>query len=261
MIKALGVKKRTKQEDWLRVYDNIDRYISKAEVDDRVQAKVEEIKSATNGKDCAIAWSGGKDSLVVQRLAEMAGITKGVYAYTGLEYPAFMAWVARHIPKDVQPIYTGHDLDWLKEHPQYLFPKNSNLHGRWYGMVQQKTVREYFHKWGFDMMLYGRRRADGNHTPKGIYTNGKGVTIYNCIAEWEHELVLGFIKYYRVPLPPIYQWENGFIEGTHSWNARNPQDKKDATAWAEIYRIDKNIVKAAARHFESAKDYLQEVEG
>lgn len=257
MITVLGRKKNTSNEKWQEVFRDIEKYISKAEVDRCVERKVKEIRAATKGKKCAIAWSGGKDSVAVERLANMAGISKGVFVHTDVEYPAFMDWVEKHKPKDIQAVNSGHNLQWIKKHPQFLFPKTTALHSRWYGMVQQSTVRKYYHENELDLILYGRRRADGNHVPQPIYTNGKGITIYNCIAEWEHELLLGFIHYYQIPLPPIYEWENGFVEGTHSWTARNPHDKKDATAWAEIYRIDPDIVTNAAIHFDSAKDFLR----
>lgn len=257
MKTVLGRKKSTTNDTWHKVFQNIEYYISKDEVDARVQAKVREIKRATQGKKCAIAWSGGKDSLVVERLANMAGISRGVFVHTDVEYPEFMRWVAKHKARDIQAVNSGHDIQWIKEHPQFLFPKTTALHSRWYGMVQQANVRRYYKQNNLDLILYGRRRADGNHVPQPIYTNGKGITIYNCIAEWEHELLLGFIHYYKIPMPPIYDWENGFVEGTHSWTARNPTDKQDRTAWAEIYRIDPSIVINAAEHLESAKLYLK----
>lgn len=258
MKTVLGRKKNTTNDKWREVFKDIEKYISKEEVDIHVKAKVAEISSLTAGKNCAIAWSGGKDSLVVERLANMAGIKKGVFAHTSVEYPAFMQWVAEHKAKEIEAINSGHSIEWIKKHPQFLFPKTTALHSRWYGIVQQATVRKYYKQNNLDLILYGRRKADGNFVPEPIYTNGKGVTIYNCIAEWPHELLLGFIHYYNIPLPPIYDWENGFVEGTHSWCARNPEDKKDMTAWKEIYNIDPSIVENAANHFESAKQFLKE---
>lgn len=262
MKNVLGRKKNTTNQQWQEVFQDIKKYISKKEVDEQVKKKVKEIKAETKGKKCAIAWSGGKDSLVVERLANMAGIKKGVFAHTEVEYPAFMQWVEENKAQDIEAINTGHSIEWIKNNPQFLFPKTTALHSRWYGIVQQAAVRKYYHENNLDMILYGRRRADGNNVKstdgKYIYTNGKGVTIYNCIAEWEHELLLGFLYYYKIPLPPFYEWENGFVEGTHSWTARNPIDKQDSTAWKEIYRIDPNIVLNAANHFDSAKQFLKE---
>ena len=255
---VLGRKKSTTNEEWKKVFQNIENYISKEEVDEYVKIKVDEIKKAIKGKKCAIAWSGGKDSLAVERLANMAGITKGVFVHTDVEYPAFMQWVSENKSKDIQAVNSGHSIEWIKNNQQFLFPKTTALHSRWYGIVQQATVRKYYKQNNLDLILYGRRRADGNYVPKPIYTNGKGITIYNCIAEWPHELLFGFLHYYKIPLPPIYDWENGFVEGTHSWTARNPADKSDMTAWAEIYRIDPNIVINAANHFDSAKQFLKE---
>lgn len=259
---VLGKKKHVTNEAWSHVFHNIKQYVSKDEVDDFAGRKIEEIRAAVKGKKCAIAWSAGKDSLAVEWLANQAGVTRGVFAHTSLEYPAFMEWVRKHKHEDIVALNSGHDIRWLVKHQQFLFPKTTDLHSRWYSMVQQNTVRKYAQAENIDLMLYGRRIADGNQVKKQngqyIYTNGKGVTIYNCIAEWPHELLFGLIYYNNIPLPPIYEWENGFVEGTHSWNARNPKDKSDRTAWREIYAIDKSIVEAAAFYFESAKTFLRE---
>lgn len=257
MIKALGHKHSTTNKQWVEVFQNIEKYITKAEVDNRVMLTIAEIKKVTRGKKCAIAWSGGKDSLVVGYLAGQAGITQGVFAHTDLEYPAFMEWVDRHKPDEIEAVNSGHDIDWVKRHPQFLFPKTAALHGRWYSMVQQATVNRYFHRESLDLVLMGRRRSDGNCVRKNIYTNANNVTIYNCIADWENELILGFLHYYNIPIPPIYFWENGFIEGTHPWSTRNPVDRSDMTAWQEIFNIDSSVVLNAALHFDSAKQFLK----
>ena len=71
------------------------------------------------------------------------------------------------------------------------------------------------------MLLLGRRRADGNYTGKdGLYTNGQGVTRFSPLYDWPHEYILAYIHYHQLALPPIYQWQDGFVRGTHPWPAR-----------------------------------------
>lgn len=258
--RALGRKKNNTQEQWIEVVSNIEKHISRDEVDHHVYRALKEIKEITGGKHCAIAWSGGKDSLAVAKLANLVGIEKGIFAHTGVEYPAFMEWVAKNKPGAVEPMYSGHDIEWIAKHPGFLFPKTTALHDRWYQMVQRDTVTRYVRKENIDIMLYGRRVLDGNFIKRlngrCIYTNKEGVTIYNCIADWTHELLFGFLHYYGVELPPIYGWKNGFREGTHSWTARKSDDGTDQTAWDELYEIDESIVYEAARYFDSAKRYI-----
>lgn len=70
------------------------------------------------------------------------------------------------------------------------------------------------------------------------------------------EAILGFIHYYQISLPPIYEWENGYLCGTHPWPARQWTGSL-ANAWREIYEIDPGIVREAAKEIESAKEYLK----
>lgn len=257
---VLGRRYRVKPEHWTEVWRNIERYVSRDEVAAASAQKVREIRRITAGKKCAIAWSGGKDSLVVQELAARAGIRQGVFAYTKLEYPAFMKWVLEHKPADVEAVCSGQDLAWLARNPDFLFPGNKKRQNiaRWYSIVQHACQNRYYREHQLDMLLLGRRLADGNIVKRNeagdfVYTNGQGITLYNCIAEWPHELTLGFIVYNKIPMPPVYEWKDGFYLGTHSWNQRDPRDNSDLTAWREVYEIDPSIVKEAAAYFPAAK--------
>lgn len=69
--------------------------------------------------------------------------------------------------------------------------------------------------------------------------------------------MLAYIYYLRPnQLPPIYDWHNGFVEGTHPWPMRS-ETLDDADGWAQIYSIDSSLVHEAARRgIQSAQDYL-----
>lgn len=257
MQKVLGRKQSIKNDDWLKAMENIGELITREEVDVRVSESVEEIKVQTTGKKAAYAWSGGKDSLVLGEICRMAGITACMLAVCNLEYPAFLAWVDKNKPDNLEIINTGQDIGWLKNHPSMLFPKDSKTAARWFAIVQHKAQAQYYKEHGLDMILLGRRRADGNYCGKGsdIYTDGKGVTRYSPLAGWSHEEILGFIHYYNIPMPPIYEWKNGYLCGTHPWPARQ-WTQSEQEAWKEIYEIVPDIVREAAKELESAKEYL-----
>lgn len=106
--------------------------------------------------------------------------------------------------------------------------------------------------------MLGRRRADGNYVGKGsnIYTDGKGVTRYSPLADWSHEDIFAFIHYYNVPMLPIYEWENGYCCGTHPWAARQWTGSVE-NGWKEVYGIEPDIVKNAAKVIPSAKLFLE----
>lgn len=141
-----------------------------------------------------------------------------------------------------------------------LFPQESATAGRWFSIVQHRAQREYFKAHELDIIILGRRRADGNFVGRGanIYTDGKGVTRFSPLAAWSHEHVLAYIHYHQLPLPPIYGWKNGYLCGTHPWPARQWTGSTE-NGWREVYDIDPSIVTAAAEKLESAQAFLEGV--
>ena len=89
--------------------------------------------------------------------------------------------------------------------------------------------------------------------------DSKGVSRYSPLADWSHEQILAYIHYHKLALPPIYDWKNGYLCGTHPWPARQ-RTGSEQNGWQEIYDIDKDIVMAAAAKLESARIFLREVQ-
>ena len=258
---SLGRKQNIKNDAWLEAVANIEAAVSRQELDALVDATVEDIRAKTSGKIAAYAWSGGKDSIVLDKLCEMAGVTSSMIGVCNLEYPAFMKWVDENKPDGCEVINTGQDLEWLSKHPEMLFPQNSTTAARWFSIVQHRAQREYFAERDLDIIILGRRRADGNYVGRNsnIYTDGKGVTRYSPLADWSHEHILAFIHYHRLPLPPIYGWHNGYLCGTHPWPARQWTGSEE-NGWREVYNIDKEIVITAAERLPGAKAYMEVAE-
>ena len=250
-----------KNDEWLKAISDIEKLVSKKELDKLVKETVKEIKATTKGKKAAYAWSGGKDSIVLGKICEMAGITDSLIGVCDLEYPAFMKWVEDNKPEGCEVINTHQDLEWLAKHPKMLFPQDSTTASQWFAIVQHRAQREYFKKNNIDILILGRRLADGNYVGRGtnIYTDGKGVTRYSPLSKWTHEHVLAFIHYYDLPLPPIYEWKNGYLCGTHPWPARQWTGSVE-NGWQEVYDIDESIVRKAAEKIESAFQFLEVVD-
>lgn len=258
MNNILGRKQRIKNSEWLNAMENIESLVSKKDLESLVKMTVADIKKKTKGKKAAFAWSAGKDSLVLGQICHMAGINACVLVVCNLEYPAFLKWVEGNKPSELEIINTGQDLSWLSNHPHMLFPQDSKTAAQWFHIVQHRGQARYYKNHELDVLLLGRRRADGNYVGKGenIYTNGQGVTRYSPLSEWSHEQVLAFIHYYDVALPPIYEWKNGYLCGTHPWAARQWTGSVE-NGWKEVYEIDRSIVKEAAEHIPSAKTFLE----
>lgn len=222
MDSVLGRKQRIKNSDWIEIFDKIEQLITKKELDQLVDKTIQDIKAKTKGKKAAYAWSGGKDSLVLGEICRRAGISSCVLVISNLEYKAFTQWVEDNKPPELSIINTGQDIKWLVTHPHMLFPQDSKYAAQWFHIVQHRGQAKYYKENNLDMLLLGRRRADGNYVGKGdnIYTNSQGVTRYSPLSNWTHEQVLAYIHYYNLAMPPIYDWKNGYLCGTHPWPAR-----------------------------------------
>jgi len=252
-------KQSLTNDEWLETVRNIRQIVSRDETDQAICKAVAEIREKASGKRVAYAWSGGKDSIVLDLLCRTAGIKDCLFVHSNLEYPAFLAWCMEHMPEGCHTYNTGLDLNWLKNHPSMLFPKDSTHVYRWYRAVQQTGIRDYFRQHHLDMMIVGHRKADGNYTGvDGISTNHEGVTRYAPMADWPHELILATIAYYDLPIPPIYGWKNGYRNGTHAWpcrlNISTPEE-----GYREVWEIDPSIVREAAHVLDSAKTFLEGV--
>lgn len=94
---SLGRKQRIDNSAWLEAVATIEEAVSRAELDELTAATVADIKATTAGKRAAYAWSAGKDSIVLGKLCEAAGVTDSMIGVCDLEYPAFAAWRHEHI--------------------------------------------------------------------------------------------------------------------------------------------------------------------
>lgn len=254
----LGSKQTSSNQDWLDTIATIEQIVPLSALKKCTKETLKRIKNTTKDKKCAYAWSAGKDSIVLGHLCEQVGITDSMIAVCNLEYPAFMAWIEANKPKNCLVMNSGQDLAWLKKHPQMLFPRSSAITGRWFAIVQHKLQADYFNAQGLDILLLGRRHADGNYTGKdGIYTNAKGITRFSPLYDWPHEYILAYIHYNKLPLPPIYNWKDGFVRGTHPWPARTGTTS-EGQGWQEVYDIDPSIVEQAAAYMPGAAFFLKE---
>lgn len=256
-MKPLGRKQNIKNEDWLEAMADIESSVSRVDLEVITNETIQDIRAKIDGKKAAYAWSAGKDSIVLGHICEAAGIQDCMIGVCNLEYPAFMRWIEGNKPARCEIINTEQDLDWLAKHPEMLFPQDSTKAGHWFHIIQHAAQAKYFKAHELDMIILGRRRADGNFVGRGsnIYTDGRGVTRFSPLSGWTHEQVLAYIHYHELSLPPIYGWPNGYLCGTHPWPARQWTGGIE-NGWREVYGIDPSIVIAAAEKIESAKHFL-----
>ena len=258
MKKVIGSKHRTTNGQWLDAITHIESLVTPEEVETFAEIATECIRSASLSRHAAFAWSGGKDSIVLADLCEKAGVHEGYFAYCDLDYPAFIRWCEANKPEGVKMMHTGYGLDLLVEHPELIFARGM-IGQRWHQISQRRPFTRMFFDNDLDVLLVGHRTIDGNVCgDEFTIRKNTGETRFSPIADWPHEILLGYIHYHRLALPPIYGWKDGFIQGTHAWPERDYCDSLEQ-GYREVYEIDPSIIIDAARKIPSAAAFLKEV--
>lgn len=255
---VLGRKQVNKPNDsWQYVVDHIEDYVTREECDKATEAMKQRISEAVSGKKAAFAWSGGKDSLVLADICRQIGVTKCALFMTRLEYPAFESWLLENKPEGCEVIMLPYDLDWLKQHPEMLFPRGKEMQ-LWHKIVQRHSMISYFNKEHLDILMIGHRRKDGNTCGKDGFTRRKhGEVLYAPLYDWSHEMIFAYLHYNGIELPLIYKWDKGYFNGTHFWPSRICDSPEQG--WREVYAIDPTVVVKAAEKLDEARSFLKEV--
>ena len=255
MILRLKRKQSSSNHDWIDVFEHIEDYVSREELDKAVATAIADIREAASGKRAFYGWSGGKDSLVLSELCREAGVNQCIFTRTNLEYPAFERWAMEHLPENCAVNNLGYNIDWLVENPEMVFPdaKHDQL---WHRILQIRGYQEANSRLHPDLIITGHRIADGNVCGKDHYIRKRsGEVRYAPLADWPHEMILAYIHYHHIELPPIYGWKDGWVNGTHTWAERGGKVDRMIT-WGEIYDIDRSIVCDAAAKLDSAAKFL-----
>lgn len=259
MRTIIGKKQAADNATFVQAWQHIEELVSRDEAASLVERTIADIREKTAGKRVGYAWSGGKDSLALQYVCEQAGVHQCVLGVAAdLEYPAFLSWVEQNRPANLR-IWNNENLtmQWVAEHPDMLFPQSSQQAARWFSLIQHRAQARFFKERNLDIIALGRRVQDGNYTGGGLYTDAKGITRYSPIKDWKHEEILAVIHYFMGDnLPPIYQWENGWVVGTGVFAARQ-YCKSVQDGWAQVYRIDPSLVIRAAHDIPSAYQFLK----
>lgn len=243
--------------DFAAIREQARRTISRATIDAKIERAASEVREFCRGKNAAFAWSGGKDSVALAVVCQLAGVPDCVLGITDLEYPAFLAWVTAHMPDRLEVINTGLDLDWLAANPGMLFPPTANVAAQWFSRVQHTAQRQYYRRHALDVLMVGRRRSDGNFVGRDgeNWYSADGVLRYSPLADWSHAEVFACIDRFGLPLPPFYDWPRGYRCGTHPWAARQ-WCRGVMDGWREVHGIDASIVRLAAERIPSAAQFL-----
>lgn len=260
MRQVLGRKQSMKPETenlWWEVINNIEDYVSLAEVEKATEDARARILKMAEGKKAAYSWSGGKDSLVISELCKSVGIYKCQCFFTDLEFPAWKKFLFENAPAGCEMVYVDFDLDFLVEHPEMIFAtgRNSQL---WNKEIQQKHFLKFLSESDVEVLILGHRTIDGNFCGKnGIREKQGGKILFSPIFDWSHEMIFAFLHYRNIEIPFMYKWVRGFRHGTHNWAERSTPTVEQG--YREVYEIDPQVVIKAAEKIPSAKNFLEEM--
>lgn len=249
-------KKFNTQEDWECAYRNIEKIISKDEIDGKISLAVNRLRKNLAGRNPVCCWSGGKDAQVARFIYEAADYHNFVHGNCPeIEYPAFIRWVEQNKPKGTVVYGAEVDFDFLNSHPNLIFPADSNSMQWYYGHINQQAWYKYCKEFGADTLVLGHRVKDGNQCGNaGVSAKGDILKVMP-IFDFTHEEVFAVIHYYNLPLPPIYGWKDGFYEGTHVVLARSGKNGKES-AMRDIMEIDPTILPRLAGKIKLINDYF-----
>lgn len=213
---------------------------------------IERICAYARPEDLCYAWSGGKDSLVIEWLCRAAGVSGGILYVPNLdvEWTFMQSWWEQELPIDCS-IYrdAGLNLGFYQRHPHLLTAYNAGANQH-YNMPKWTAQFAYAEGRKAQAIIMGRRTIDGNPCgPHGVSGGRNGVQVLNPIYDWSHEDVLAFIRYKKLVLPPTYFMPNGFHLNNQRWIASKPTQRG---LWELLREYDMDSLQEAARYFPNA---------
>lgn len=223
----ISTKRTSTHDDYMEVLRNLPKYISETEVMNKFDYSVERLKKiAGRFRRIGYQWSGGKDSIVALAVARASGIRMvgGLCMHYPTEYESTLEWYSRNTPDDCITVKMKHPSckDFIDSGYRLLFPNESKW-ANWYFKYHWGIPYKWRNENHLDAVVTGRRTKDNNFCGSArtdYLTEKDGVVTINCIADWTHEEVLGFIRYNHIELPPCYFFPNSFQLGKHTFNER-----------------------------------------
>lgn len=195
-----------------------------------------------------IAFSGGKDSIVLAHISKMFDLTEAVRDNALSFYRVEDQVIRNVVPalgirvKHVDRL--GRSFPFNRR--DYLFPDTAGQ-AKFYRLAQVATVKHHAMRRQHDGVLYGRRRQE-NVVRAPIYQTVDGLWSGNPLINWTHEQVWTYIEDNGLPFPDIYETEVGPVDGATPWNLISPEKYSwhpyvfirnyCPNTWAEIVQME-----------------------
>jgi 3'-phosphoadenosine 5'-phosphosulfate sulfotransferase (PAPS reductase)/FAD synthetase len=150
-----------------------------------------------------LAYSGGKDGLVVSHLVNRVAPIPGVCEtsfYFDKQEEDIRATAER---LGIKVVYRDSlDFDWLRRHPDFLFSDSSSIRSRTFAIRQQSTVAREVRRGSYTAAIYGRRTEE--NTVKAERYTAKGFEQFHPIREWKTSHIWEYIEKHKIGIPWFY---------------------------------------------------------
>ena len=215
---------------------------------------------ARDGSGALIAYSGGKDGLVVALLAQEHGVTEGAceVSFCFDRQVADIRATAERLGFNVtyrEQLSYG----WLREHPQHIFARDTGLVSVLCQRRQIASFERVAAERGARVIFTGRKRR-GNSVKQAVYEKGAFVMAHP-LACWDDGDVWTFLRDRGVARPWVYDTVFGRREGNSAWPFYR-ESADAATCWRAIYDTGVECVeRASAAGIQGAVDCLARADG
>jgi len=225
--RIIGSNFHSKDENWRKVLSNPWDYVNKAELALKEGVVRKKVKNAVDqGEALGLAWSGGKDSLVLYEV--LKGIRLADYHFVtfknkSLYFRETRLWYAAHQPKEVVELEMPMTIEQIRKG---MFPRNARAVKKWLE-PKWKVLRERQKERPLDWTLMGRRIDDGNKVESEWFKAKNGMKTWNPLRDWTNEEVAAYIVWKRIILPPDYSFKDVFKYGVCAWPLTDEKTVKE----------------------------------
>lgn len=211
-----------------------------------------------------LAWSGGKDSIVLSHLLDNHQIyyDKSIIALYHYQYPSFERWIRdkKNQPRNLEfSKMVGVDTRKLNNDQKFLFPETKKETSYAYTKDRWNIQKKFALENNLDVMLYGRRNQDRNNTGVNGLLKHKDFDRYSPIYDWTNEELMAYIHYNNIELPEIYLYHDGFELGTEPWTSKRLVNDLKQT-FDIVLSDEKEAIEIAVRlGLNKAIEYMEEL--
>lgn len=261
-----------------QMYRSSSSLIGTPALEAKIEAAHDRIKSASKNRRLTVAWSGGKDSVVVAHLASQHSNVADPFIISNyLEFPDVEQFIVNTLERR-NIVRLPFDVKWLSRTPGMLWSVKESVEfmrrAKWSWQDRYTKERSYHG------IIFGRRTRDskvvtngrlvgGNSVGTGgCYTARNGITRVNPIYDWTTAEVFAYIRQHRLALYPPYYYGcfavpigivYGTSEGWHQWLPYTCAIPDPKNAWRVIRdHADRRVLEQCSQHFPLARIVLRE---